>query len=48
MIDAATGEIIGYAAPSSMGIGGNIGALTKSSNRKTSKKDLEKIIKNID
>ena len=48
VISALDGKILGYAAPSSVGLGGNLGALTRSSNHNTTKKDLEKIIKNID
>lgn len=48
VISAEDGKILGYAAPSAMGLGGNLGALTSSSNRNTTEKDLEKIIKNID
>ncbi|WP_055446168.1 hypothetical protein [Lacinutrix mariniflava] len=47
VIDAENGEIASYAAPASIGLGGNLATAAKSSNQSTSVKDLEKIVKMI-
>ena len=47
VVDAENGELLAYAAPATVGLGGNLATSTKSSNEKTSVKDLKKIVETM-